>query len=284
MDNSSSSLPIAIVTDSTSDLPMNLAETHHIYTVPAILVMGSESLEDGTQISRQEFYERLPGIEPPPTTASPSTGAFMAIYEKLLSQGFKQIISVHAASQLSGIYNAARLAAQNFGQQVQVIDSGQVTFGLGFQVLAAAEAIQNGATLEKALASLEDVRRRVRVIAMLDTMEYVRRSGRVSWAKASLGALLNLKLFIELRDGIVRRVGETRTRHKGIERLMDMLAALGPLERLAVLHTNAEAEALELKERVASTITGMIPVVNVTTVIGTHVGPKALGFAAVVTA
>lgn len=282
MEPTASRPSIAVVTDSTSDLPAEMAAGLNIHAVPAILVMGSESLEDGVQISRHEFYERLPGIQPPPTTASPSTGAFMAAYERLLAEGIQQIISVHASSQLSGIYNAARLAAQNFGERVHVIDSGQVTLGLGFQVLAAAEAILEGATLEKAIARLEDIRRRVHVIAMLDTMEYVRRSGRVSWAKASLGALLSLKLFVELRDGLVRRVGEARTRHKGIERLLEMLAAFGPLEQLAVLHTNAEAEAQALLERLAPTVSRVFPVVNVTTVIGSHVGPKALGFAFVV--
>jgi DegV family protein with EDD domain len=272
---------IAVVTDSTADIPSRLAEPHHVYIVPAILIIEGQSIEDGMGITREEFYRRLPGMEPPPTTSSPSSGAFMAVYERLFQEGFKQIISVHAASLLSGIYNAARIAAQYFGERVRVIDSGQVTLGLGFQALAAAEAIRHGATLEKAIACLEDVRRRVRVIAMLDTLEYVRRSGRVSWGRASIGALLNVKPFIELREGILLRLGETRTRHRGIDRLLSLIQGLGPLERLAILHTNAEEDARRILEIVASQVSTAPLLVNVTTVIGTHVGPNGLGFVAV---
>jgi DegV family protein with EDD domain len=273
---------IALVTDSTADIPADVLEACSLEVVPAILVMNGQSLQDGAQVSRQEFYERLPEIMPPPTTAAPASGIFGATYEKLLQQGAQYVISVHAASQLSGIYNAASVAAQSFGERVHVIDSGMVTLGLGFQALAALEAIRQGAALAGVLARMEDVRRRARVIAMLNTLEYVRRSGRVSWAKASLGALLNLKLFVELREGIVHRTGEARTRKKAIERLVQMLHAFGPLEQLAVLHTNAEEDARQLAEMLAPEMPHTPRVVNVTTVIGTHVGPNALGFAAIV--
>jgi DegV family protein with EDD domain len=271
---------IAVVTDSTCDLTPELAEANHVYPVPAILVINGQSLKDGADISRQDFYTRLPSMNPLPTTSAPASGAFHELYERLFLKGYQQIISVHAASQLSGIYNAARLAAQEFGDRIRTVDSGQVSMGLGFQALAAAEAIRSGASLEKAIASMRDVGRRLRVFAMLDSLEYVRRSGRVSWAKASLGALLNLKLFIDLKDGIVRRIGEARTRRKGIERLLEILAGAGKLEKLAILHTNAEQDAAHLLAQV-STPTEITPIVNVTTVIGTHVGPNALGFAVV---
>lgn len=273
-------MKIAIVTDSPADIPTDLCEQLNIQVVPAILVIEGQMMEDGSGISRREFYERLPGMRIPPTTSAPSAGAFLRVYEHLFSQGYEQVVSIHTPAVLSGIFNAARLAAQNFGERVHVLDSGQLSLGMGFQVLAAAEAAAQGATLEQVLACQASARERVRLIAMLDTLEYVRRSGRVSWVRASMGALLNLKPFVELKDSVVLRLGEARTRRKGIERLQEMLRALGPLERLAVLHTNAEADAQQFARVFAPQFAHPLLIVNVTTVIGTHVGPQGLGFAA----
>ena len=275
-------MQIEIVTDSTSDIPPEVAKEYNIYVVPAILNIGGQSLEDGPGISRREFYERLPAMQPLPTTSAPSVGSFHKLYDKVFKQGADFILSLHAPAALSGIYNAARLAAQNFGERVHVMDSGSLTLGLGFQVLVASEASRNRSSLEEIIAHVEDVRKRIDMVAMLDTFEYVRRSGRVSWAKAALGTLLNLKPFIGVKDGAVLRLGETRTRLKGIERLTEMLVSLGPLERLAILHTNIEDQALQFLAALDVKIPTSPLVVNVTTVIGTHVGPKALGFVAVV--
>jgi DegV family protein with EDD domain len=273
---------IEIVTDSTSDIPPAVAEEYHIHIVPAILNIGGQSLEDGPGISRREFYERLPAMQPLPTTSAPSVGSFLKLYGKLLQQGADKILSLHAPAPLSGIYNAARLAAQNYNEHVHVVDSGSLTLGLGFQVMAASEASQSGASLAEVLTHVEDVGKRVDVSAMLDTFEYVRRSGRVSWAKAALGTILNIKPFIGVKNGAVLRLGETRTRLKGIQRLAEMLLSLGPLDRLAILHTNIEDEARQFLDSLNVKLPTVPLIVNVTTVIGTHVGPKGLGFAAVV--
>jgi DegV family protein with EDD domain len=274
-------MKIGIVTDSTADIPPELAQERGIYIVPAILIIDSQSIKDGEGISRHEFYERLPAMRSLPTTASPSTGSFQQIYDALIRQGFSHIISIHATSRLSGIFNAARVAAQSFGDRVRVVDSEYVTLGMGFQVLAAAEAVMRGLSLEAILARIEDVRKRVRVIAMLDTLDYIRRSGRVSWARASLGSLLSIKPFVELKEGVVLRMGEVRTRRKGIEHLIELMNKLGPLECLAVLHTNAETEARLMLERLTTKLETTPLLVNVTTIIGTHVGPNGLGFVAV---
>ena len=270
-------MSIAIVTDSTADIP----ETSQIHVIPNIIVIDGQDYEDNKSLTRDAFYRMLPGMKSLPTTASAPIGSFVKIYEKLFQQGITQIISIHASSLLSGIYNAASNAAQLFGQAVQVVDSGQVTLGLGFQVLAAAEAISNGLPLEKILSIIADVGRRVRVVALLDTLEYVRRSGRVSWARARLGAMLNIKPMIELRAGIVTSLEEVRTRRKGIDRLLAILHSLEPIERLAILHTNAESEARQFLSKINLQIPLQPLIVNVTTVIGTHVGPNGLGFAVV---
>ncbi len=272
----------AIVTDSTSDIPTDQIERHRIHVVPAILVIDGESFQDGEEISRDSFYQALPNMKTPPTTAAPSIGAFEELYENLFQQGFNQIISIHVASKLSGIINAAQAAARAFGELVHIVDSGQVTLGLGFQVLEAAEAAISNLPVDTILRHIYDIRRRVHLVAMLDTLEYLHRSGRVSWARASLGSLLQIKPFLGVEDGEVILLGKVRTRQKGIMRLLQLLDNLGPLDRLAILHTNAEAEAREILERMTGKLSSTPLLVNVTSVIGTHVGPNGLGFTAVV--
>jgi DegV family protein with EDD domain len=157
--------------------------------------------------------------------------------------------------------------------------------GLGFQVLAAAQAAARNKidkNLQTIFDAIESVRHRVRVMAMLDTMEQLRRSGRVSWMQASLGAIIKLKLFIELRDGAVTRLGEARTRKKALQRFADMLRNLGPLEQLTILHTDAYEDALSLAEKFPLPSSELPTIRDVTTIIGTHVGVKGVGFAAVV--
>lgn len=274
---------LAIVTDSTADIPGELASRQQIHIVPNYVIINGKSLEDGKEISRQEFYERLPQMNPLPTTATASSGDYQQVYDSLLRKGFNHILSIHCSSLLSGIYNAAALAAQAFGNQVHVFDSEFVSLGLGFQALAAAE-LALVYPFERVLEFLSEARKRARVIAMLDTLEYVRRSGRVSWARARIGGLLRIKPFVELRGGQVFSLGEARTRQKGIRRLMEFARKLGPLERLAVLHTNAESDARRFLADLAPQIPSEPLVVNVTTVIGTHVGPNGLGIAALVKA
>jgi DegV family protein with EDD domain len=140
---------------------------------------------------------------------------------------------------------------------------------------------QQGARLEPVLSFLEDLQSRIQIVAMLDTLEYVRRSGRVSWARARLGNMLHIKPFIGLKNGVVSSLGECRTRTKGLQRLMSFLLSAGRLERLAILHTNAESEARKFLNELPVKLENDPLIVNVTTVIGVHVGPNGLGFAAV---
>jgi DegV family protein with EDD domain len=274
-------MKISLVTDSTADIPAELAACHAIEVVPAIVNVDGRSYVDGIGISREEFYNLLPKLALAPTTSAPSVGDFQERYERLLKAGAQVVLSMHPADKLSGIFNAARLAAQDFGARVRVLDSGQVSLGLGFQVLMAAEAADRGALLDETLSLIDAVRRRVRVAALLETIEYVRRSGRVSWARAMIGSLLQIQPLIELRYGIVERLGQARTRAQGILRLTEVLNSWGPIERLAVLHTNAEAAARLLLEELKSRVPVPPLLVNVTTAVGTHVGPNCLGFAAV---
>ena len=274
-------MKIGFVSDSTSDIPANLAEQYGIEIVPAVVNINGKSYLDGLDISRDEFYVRLPGLAPLPTTSSPSVGAFQERYIKLLEAGADSIISIHPPNALSGIFNAARLAAQPFGERITVLDSGQVSLGLGYQVILAAEAAARGGSKDDLVTLVENLSKRVRVTALLDSIDYVRRSGRVSWAAAMIGGVFRLHPLIELRYGIVHRLGQVRTRLQGIRRLVETLNSWGALERLAVLHTNAEFAARQLMEEIKSKVEAPPLLVNVTTAIGTHVGPNGLGFAVV---
>jgi DegV family protein with EDD domain len=271
-----------IVTDSTSDISPEQAQQHHIHVVPTVLIIDGKEYLDGEGITREEYYRLLPELNPPPTTAAPSSGTFAEVYEKRLSQGYDHIVSIHVASTLSAVFNAALVGAEDFGDRVTVIDSQTVTLGLGFQAIAAAEAAGEGADLAQVLAAIEDTRRRARVIAMLDTLEQLKRSGRVSWAQAGLGEFLNIKLFVEVKDGKVLRLGQVRTRKKGIAQLDQRLSDMGQLERLALLHTNAGEDIHAFLEDISPDVHHPPFIRNVTTVVGTHVGVNALGFAAVV--
>jgi DegV family protein with EDD domain len=272
-----------IVTDSTCDLPRQLIEQYEIEVVPAILILEGREYADGNGLSRDDFYKRLPSLQSPPTTAAPSIGEFAARYESLLRRGCEHILSIHAASQLTTIINSARQAAQEFPDQVTCIDSGSLSLGLGFQALAAAEMAEAG--LRSALEAVESTRKRLRVFAALDTMEYLKRSGRVPSAAAALGGLLSIKPLIELTAGEVKAIGAARTTRQANERMLNFLLESGKMERLAVLHTGAEERAREflnmVMQRASQSVPRDILMVNVTTVIGTHVGPNGLGFAAV---
>ncbi|MEA2008905.1 MAG: DegV family protein, partial [Chloroflexota bacterium] len=153
---------------------------------------------------------------------------------------------------------------------------------LGFQVIAAAKAAVQNLPLEQILDTITDIQERINTVAFLDTLEYIRRSGRVSWAKASLGALLHIKPFLKIEYGAVQEFGASRSRKKGTLRLLNLLHDLGPLEYLAILHSNAKEDAQRLFESYTHALPEQALIVNVTTVIGTHVGPNGLGYAAVV--
>lgn len=278
-------MKIGLVTDSPADIPNALVEQYQIEVIPSILVIEGRQLLDGKDMTREAFYNGLPSFKRPPTTAAPSIGDFQRRYYKLLEAGCEHVISLHPAAKLTGIGQIASQAALEFDGRVTVLESGSLSLGIGFQVLAAAEVIAEDGSLEDALAAIRSTRQRLRVYAALDTVEYVRRSGRVPAAVAALGGLLRIKPVVELAEGEVRPLGAPRTTRQANEKLQRLVTDLGPLERLAILHTNAPVRAKEfltlLMDEHRKSLPRDILMVNVTTVIGTHVGPNGLGVAAV---
>ena len=276
-------MKLGIVTDSTCDIPKYLIDQHELEVVPSLLVLDGKEYADGIGISREDFYKRLPALQTQPTTAAPSIGDFAAPYERLLTRGCDHILSIHAAGSLTTIINSARQAAHDFPDKITIVDSLSLSLGLGFQVIAAAEAAENG--LQAALHAIESTRKRLHVFAALDTMENLKRSGRVPGVVAALGSILSIKPLIELVNAEVKAIGAVRTTKQGNERMLKLLLEGGTLERLAILHTGAEIRAKEFLNTVMQQASQAVPrdilMVNVTTVIGTHVGPNGLGFASV---
>ena len=275
-------MTIRIVTDSTSDLPESMAAEHRVVVLPAYVNVGEESYLDRVELSRREFYERLPSLPEPPTTAAPAVGAFTTAYEELAAEGATEILSIHLSAKLSGMLNAARLGAQaTDAVQVTLFDSRQLSMGLGLLALTAAQDAAASCTMEEITAGLERRIDRTHVFAVLDTLEYLRRSGRVSWAAFGVGTLLRIKPLLHVFDGDVEMIERVRTGRRAIRRLIEHVEALGPLERLVVLHTRNPDGAASLSEKAQHLFPAQddLPAVEVTPTIGAHVGPGALGFA-----
>jgi len=277
---SSGSPAVAIVTDSTCDIPPAIAESLGIRVVPALLTLDGTTFEDGLGLTRSEFYRRLPSLARPAQTASPSPHAFQSTYDSAFSAGAQSVVSIHASSRLSGIFNAASHAAKAFGDRVVALDGQHVSMALGFQAVVAAEAPRDGAPFEAVVRLAEKAREAVRLVAMIDTLEYLKRSGRVTWVRAGLGDLLRVKLLIAVVDGLVKRIDHIRTKARALERLHSIARSWGASDRLAILHSGVPQEAQALGERLRE-LTPLPPVfADVTPLIGAHVGPGSLGLAA----
>jgi len=273
---------IAVVTDSTADLPAALAEEHQITVVPAILTVNGQSFTDGRDFKRDELYNAMDTMEDVPTTAIPSPMTFVHAYRTLQERGVKQILSIHVSHKLSGMLNCANQAARGIGVPVHLIDSGQVSLGLGFQALELASRAREGASLAQLLALANQLKEKTRTVAGIDSLEFLRRSGRVSWLKAEIGLRLRLRLILEVVDGDVLRHSIVRTRKQVLQRLSAIAETWQPIKRLAVLHTGIPALADELVQSLLPCSRFAPFPVDVTTVIGAHVGPRSIGVAGLI--
>jgi DegV family protein with EDD domain len=242
-------MTIKLVADSTCDLPQALIEKYDITIVPVYLNVGQHSYREGVDISRHEFYTRLPAFDPYPTTAAPAVGQFAAVYEKLSADGATEILSMHLAGQLSNTVQAARLgveAAQ--GAPVTVLDTEQITLGSGLLVLTAAEKIAAGRPLSAITTQLKAMIPRTRVFGMIDNLESLRRSGRVNWAEFGLGTLLQIKPVLQIQSGAITVAARVRTRKKALRQMVQMIEQFSPFQRIGVIHVEAPEAAAELLE------------------------------------
>jgi DegV family protein with EDD domain len=271
---------IRIVTDSTCDLPNEVIKELNIAVVPLFINIGDKGFLDGVDISRKDFYTNLPDYPVHPTTGTPGTKAFTSTFEELTAAGADQILCIHISENLSATINVARSAAEEYQKaQVTVIDSGQLSLGTGFQVELAAKLAKDGKSLEEILSALKDLKSRTFVTAGLDTLEYLRRSGRMNRFMTGIGSLLKLKPILTMKNGLPGSE-RVRTIVKAEQRMLEMFKESHPFEKVAILHTNAQERAQDFLKKVSDLIPeGDIYSVDITPVIGSHIGPGAVGFA-----
>jgi DegV family protein with EDD domain len=275
---------IKIVVDSTADLPAHLYREHDITVVPVLAQFGAETLRDDVDITRDQFYARLISSPEPPKTAAPSVGMFEDVFRKLTAAGH-EILSLSLVGGLSGTYNAARQAAQLVeGARIICVDSQTVSMPLGFLVLKAAEAIQAGKSLEEAAALVEALRPKAVLFVALETLRYLEKGGRIGRMRALLGTMLSVKPIMEVRNADVLPVEQVRTWKRVPPRMVELMQARGAFDQLAVIYTTTHDTAEQLAGLCAAA--GLMPreqiyVVQAGGVLGTHVGPGALGLAGI---
>jgi DegV family protein with EDD domain len=269
---------IRVVTDSSCDLPQSLVDALRIEIVPLTIRFGDEELVDREELSTDEFWHRLEHSKLLPETAAPSAGAFEAKFRELHARGATGIVCINLSSHLSATMQAAQVAAAAVANDipVQVIDSQSASMGLGNLCLTAARRAADGDSLESIVNEVVNRRDRTKLFATLDTLEFLKRGGRVGNARALLGTVLSIKPVVEVREGIVEEAGKVRTRSKALK-LLAAKASEGKIEHLAVLHGNAPDldELLDLLEPLFprdDIITGVVG-----PVIGTHAGPRVIG-------
>ncbi|MER0445556.1 DegV family protein [Streptomyces sp. Edi4] len=271
---------VAIVTDSTAYLPPQTMERHRITAVPLTVVLGNRALEEGTEISARSLAVALQKRRPV-TTSRPSPEVFAAAYRKIAESGATGIVSLHLSAEFSGTYDAAVLAAKDAPVPVRVVDTGMVAMALGFCALAAAQAADAGGTLDEAVAAAEKRAAETSAFFYVDTLDYLRRGGRIGAAQALLGSALAVKPLLQLVDGRIDMLEKVRTASRAIARLEEIVvdrAGTRPVD-IAVHHLAAPERAATLAERLRTRVPGLVDLhtSEVGAVIGAHTGPGLLG-------
>lgn len=275
-------MSVRIVTDSTCDLPASMVNELGIRVMPLYIHVGNQAYLDGIDITREEFYQKLPGFRDHPTTAVPSGEKFRAMYDTLADEGASAVLSIHVSESLSGTINVARsAAAETTSVPVTVFDSRQLSLGTGFLVKSAAEMAHAHQTLKDILAALQDQIKRTHVWAALDTLKFLQRSGRMNAAISTIGEIIQLKPILTMYDG-VSKAEKVRTKKKALDLLVKKLREFSPFEQIAFLHSEALEQAQALKEQVRDLLPDRgVVMETITPVLGAHLGPGVVGFAAV---
>ena len=273
---------VAIVTDSTAYLPTEQIQQLNITVTPLSVIWGEQVQRDGVDILPNEFYERLAHSKVMPTTSQVTPAAMHSTFQALLEQGY-DVLGIFLSSKISGTVQSAIQAREMLGvpeSKIAIVDSLCTTMAMGFPVLTAARAAQAGETLEECQRIAEHACANSGVLFVVETLEFMRRGGRIGGAQALVGTVLNIKPVLEMRDGRIEAVERVRTKHKAVQHMLDIvterLNGKAPI-RLAVTHANAETEALSLLETARARLdpveTFSCPL---SPVIGTHVGPGTL--------
>ncbi len=271
--------PIRIVTDSACDLPPEMAERHGIEIVPLTVRFGDEELVDRQDLTPRQFWDRLAHSDVLPETAAPSPGAFEAAYRKAAEDGCEGVVCVTISAGLSATYEAAQLAAQAMTDSipVRVVDSRAVALAEGLMAVRAAEMAGEGAGIDDVVRELDGLVGRSRTFAALDTLENLKKGGRIGGAQAFLGSMLSIKPIIQVSEGKVEPESRQRTRAKALRYLAEKVRQHEPVDMLAVMHGDAP-DLDEMLDLLSSTRSREeIVVGDVGAVIGTHTGPRVMG-------
>jgi len=275
---------IKIATDSTADLPLDLIKQYDITVVPLTVNFGNTSYLEGTEISPKDFYIKLSASEILPTTSQPSPGDFAAVFKELAQNGAEEIVSLHLSSKLSGTYQSALLGRSMVSDliKVNVFDCQMVSMGLGLIVIAAARAAQEGKNIEEISRIIIDLKSKMNIYFVVDTLEYLQKGGRVGKASSIMGALLNIKPILTIAEGEVHPYEKVRGKGKAIERLIEIANLQIPSDQkihCAIVHSSCLDTALKLHGKVLEQFNCTeIFISDIGAVVGTHVGPGTIAF------
>lgn len=267
-------MAVRVVTDSTADLTKAQAEELGIHVVPLLVRFGDDEYRDGVDLDTEGFYAKLATAKVMPTTATPPAGFFEEAYRQVIAEGATAILSIHISAALSASYASASLGAQAVKEQVpvEVVDSRWVSAGMGIPVMAAARAAREGKSLEECKAVAEDLCARMHIFAVLDTLEFLQRGGRIGKVSQLLGSLLNVKPMLTVKDGVVQPLENVRTRSKAYERLAQLVQQLGPVELVGVAQSD-EAIGEQLTRAIQTVYSGPLEHYKLGPAIGVHTGP-----------
>jgi DegV family protein with EDD domain len=276
---------VAVITDSTAYIPDSILLEHNITVVPQVLIWGDETFRDGVDIMPDDFYKRLETAKVMPTTSQVAIIDMKIAFEKLLERGF-DVLGIFISAKLSGTMQSATQAREMLSKaasKIAIVDSNSTAMAMGFHVLLAARAAQSGTNLAECQKIAEIAREHTGVYFVVDTLEFLRRGGRIGGAQALLGSALNIKPILELRDGRIESVEKVRTKSKAMDRMIDLVAekvsGRTPV-RLATLHANAEKEAHSALKAASLRLQPIETIfAAVSPVIGTHAGPGTIGLA-----
>lgn len=272
---------IAIMTDSTSDIPQAIAEEYDIHVVPLRILYKDAEYRDQVEISSEEVYARL--SEEVPSTSLPSPSDVLAIFERLKNEGFTHVLAIHISSGLSGTGQMIEnLAQQVEGLVVRVVDSKNISMGLGYTVIEAARKLAQNVNFETLCSHVHEIIGKMKVYFVLETLEYLTKGGRIGKVAGTLGQILNLKPIITVNeDGVYETHAKVRGRKQSLERLVEVAKQhlAKPMNNVAICHGAALEEAHELMERIKQFGNfGEMLLSHVSPVIGVHTGPGTLGF------
>jgi DegV family protein with EDD domain len=269
---------IGVVTDSTADLQADVQERLGVAVVPLIINWDGQTYRDKIDLSQAEFYRRLRTSKTLPRTGAPSLAAFEAVFREQLKQ-HPAVVSVNLAAGLSGTYEVARRAAESVDpQRIAVVDSGSVSVCLGWLAEIAANLAREGAALADIVERLEAARGRLRILALLETLEFLQRGGRIGRAAALAGTLLSVKPILSVNDGEVAPVERVRTMNGALRRLVELVVAQGPVERLGVIDADSAANAAEVERHLRERYPDLgVQRGELGPVVGTHGGPGVVG-------